>query len=697
MNENEAEIRDLRGLLYLLEKRVVAIESKLAFPADLRKTPVFQQPEKVVESFQPKTEPILKESAEEFVSQATSFEARIGLYWLSRLGIGCLVIGIALLIMYSFQYFGAAAKLITGYLAALILFGLSEWLERKGTVIRYTRMLAGGGWSLAYFTTFAMHYVNSVRVIEDPALALLLMLFVAGLSVWHALVKRSQLMSIFAVSLGYFTFALNPATTFSAGASFVLVLVTAFLVIHKKWYRLLTAAVCSAYIAQIWIYNPSAFFQDAAFLLPYLLCFSLIPLALSEKERDARRRIILASTVNALAFTVLFLSAAHRDLGSSADIFHLLLGAFFLVLAWFQKRQGLSAASTVNWLAALVLGTNYLSLCSIGNWLWPTYALEMAMLVFIGFKYDVRFLRWFALIFSFVVMIGVLGTQYSGCSTSIGFCDVGFGGMHLPLCLFTAGSVMLSLSYCAYISNWRIGTVQLIERRVAFYAYAHMEFVLAFWLPVALICGHFDKMEKIAVHHEAFFLLASWTCLALIMAIAGSFVRSSYIRAAALFLVSFCGFLSPFVFEQHSSEFYFVAAGMYVVALVFYPKWRTAFGSPVFFRLQFLLASLYVWFLALRNAESWAPCIWSLEGMLLLVLGFYMNEKSFRISGLFVFGILILRLLVVDLAGAETIYRILAFILAGIVLLASAFCYAWFSKQFERVDLSGQNSLKELP
>ncbi len=47
-------------------------------------------------------------------------------------------------------------------------------------------------------------------------------------------------------------------------------------------------------------------------------------------------------------------------------------------------------------------------------------------------------------------------------------------------------------------------------------------------------------------------------------------------------------------------------------------------------------------------------------------------------TGLVVFAVLVLRVLFIDLAGAETIYRILSFIVTGAVLLGASYAYVRF-------------------
>jgi uncharacterized membrane protein len=91
-------------------------------------------------------------------------------------------------------------------------------------------------------------------------------------------------------------------------------------------------------------------------------------------------------------------------------------------------------------------------------------------------------------------------------------------------------------------------------------------------------------------------------------------------------------------------------------------------------------ASFFLTVLLWREVSShWLSLAWALEGLALVSMGFGLKDKVFRVSGLGVFALLVLRILFVDLAGAETIYRILSFIAAGAILLSASFAYARFS------------------
>lgn len=86
--------------------------------------------------------------------------------------------------------------------------------------------------------------------------------------------------------------------------------------------------------------------------------------------------------------------------------------------------------------------------------------------------------------------------------------------------------------------------------------------------------------------------------------------------------------------------------------------------------------------------EMLAP-YWAVEGLALLVAGFRLRDKTLRFSGLLAFVLLVGKLLLVDLAAADTLQRIISFIVAGLVLLASSYGYAQFTKKLEQQENPG--------
>jgi uncharacterized membrane protein len=75
---------------------------------------------------------------------------------------------------------------------------------------------------------------------------------------------------------------------------------------------------------------------------------------------------------------------------------------------------------------------------------------------------------------------------------------------------------------------------------------------------------------------------------------------------------------------------------------------------------------------------------WGVEGIALLAAGFPLNDRVFRLSGLTLFLICVLKLFLYDLRHLETMYRILSFIVLGIMLVTVSWAYTRFRDRIQR-------------
>ena len=75
---------------------------------------------------------------------------------------------------------------------------------------------------------------------------------------------------------------------------------------------------------------------------------------------------------------------------------------------------------------------------------------------------------------------------------------------------------------------------------------------------------------------------------------------------------------------------------------------------------------------------------WAVEGLLLLVAGFGLTERTLRPSGLGLLAICLFKVLIIDLRDVETIYRIFSFIVLGAILLGVSFVYTRYRHQLKR-------------
>ncbi|MBU2043850.1 MAG: DUF2339 domain-containing protein [Candidatus Omnitrophica bacterium] len=77
------------------------------------------------------------------------------------------------------------------------------------------------------------------------------------------------------------------------------------------------------------------------------------------------------------------------------------------------------------------------------------------------------------------------------------------------------------------------------------------------------------------------------------------------------------------------------------------------------------------------NAK-WLSLALAFEGILILGIGMLFKDKAYRLCALSVFALGCLRLILVDLANINAVYKIVSFVLLGIILLSVSFIYARF-------------------
>ncbi len=74
--------------------------------------------------------------------------------------------------------------------------------------------------------------------------------------------------------------------------------------------------------------------------------------------------------------------------------------------------------------------------------------------------------------------------------------------------------------------------------------------------------------------------------------------------------------------------------------------------------------------------------VWAIEAVVLIVIGFVNRSSSLRNIGLLLFGITVIKILIVDLSDLETIYRTVVTIIVGLIALGASFAYV---KNKERI------------
>ncbi|HZD33381.1 MAG TPA: DUF2339 domain-containing protein, partial [Candidatus Angelobacter sp.] len=201
-----------------------------------------------MQSMTPELEPTLLDR----LKGGLDLEEAMGANWLNKIGIVILVIGVALFLAYQLRQVGPAGKVLVGVLVSAALLGSGIWMERKPGYRVLGRAGIGGGWALAFFTSYAMYHVEAARVFSSQLPDLMLMAAVAAAMVLHTLRYRSQVVTGLAFLLAFTTLTISQITVFSLTAEVILALGLVVVVGRMQWFELEVFGILAAYGSHWW-------------------------------------------------------------------------------------------------------------------------------------------------------------------------------------------------------------------------------------------------------------------------------------------------------------------------------------------------------------------------------------------------------------------------------------------------------------
>lgn len=230
-------------------------------------------------------------------SAAWNFEQILGEKWFNKLGILAVVIGVALLVGYSFRYLGPAGKIGLGFIFGVGMLVFGHFIEKKEDFSLYGKGLVAGGWAISYFTTFAMYHIPAVRLIHSPILGLALLLVVSAATIADIYRYKSQVATAFSYLLMFITLMITPVSFFTMAAAVPVALSLIFFMYKREWREFGLYGMAMTYITYMsWFgiaqkvnkraMTETEFFAAAAFLVLYWAIFVIAALLIKKDDED---------------------------------------------------------------------------------------------------------------------------------------------------------------------------------------------------------------------------------------------------------------------------------------------------------------------------------------------------------------------------------------------------------------------------
>jgi hypothetical protein len=343
-----------------------------------------------------------------------SFEIRLGTYWLPRVGIAVLLTGMVFFAAWMTPRLGIAQKVAVGYLACIVLGALGVALDRK--MPQFARVLLAGSLALAYFVTYAAHFVDGFRIIHSSTVAIAMLSVVVLFIVGVAQERQSPTLGGMALFFGYYTSVASGVATFTLASNAVLALAALFFLARNRWVTISYGAVLATYLTyMIWVWklnrwsemghlifdsgylSPADFHLRGSFLALYWLLFTLGSLLIRRDAVAPAERNGLVTLNNAFLF-VLFSLLMHHAYPQSQWQFQFAFAGALLVASVIARRRYAPERSLFDtlFLQGLAVGTLGLVTYFKGTHLVAALALESGFLLVLSRWMKSRWIAWIA-------------------------------------------------------------------------------------------------------------------------------------------------------------------------------------------------------------------------------------------------------------------------------------------------------------
>ena len=637
------------------------------------------------------------------------YEKYIGENLFGKIGILVLVVGMGLFVKYAIDknWINELFRTVLGFVVGGGLLFLSQRL--KNTYRTFSSLLAGGAFAIFYVTVgIAYHYYG---LFSQTAAFIILVVLTVFMSLLSVLYDRREL-AVIALIGGF----IAPFLV-SDGMGNYLVLFTYMTILnmgmfglslYKKWGELPLICFVATYVimlgyslvADLDIARSTQLVHMLLFSTLYYLIF-LLPVVsvLRTDNRKVNQPLMIVVVLNNFFFLYFALwylkdlQLAYNLKGAVTLFIALVNACIAFVIRSRQSDAGFLFTALIGMALAFVSITIPIQLD--GTFITLLWATEMVVLLWIFIKFRFPVYEYFTIILVFLTIISFL----------MDIEDVLVAGMTEPLLMNGTFMTGLFAGLAFGVFSWLMEREKELFRQATSLKYIPFSVIALF-----AGCGIVYLSFIVDFHRNIVFeSLSDCSCLAfssltLFLVQVGMRKRFPIERCATVYAIlagfsaGFFLWLSAKANDSGYTSLSLLQWGVLVVLIAhlsLFAKWyyasfdfrrkssdkMTSFIAVISTVLLAVAVNNMLYLTGLQNESSAALSIsLSIAGFILMALGMRLHLKILRMISLVVFGLVLLKLVIVDLWLLPTVGKIIVFIMLGVILLVLSFLYQKLKK-----------------
>lgn len=662
-----------------LQPHVTETEEKEALPDKTRDAP----PPPISQ-----TAPAAVTAAPQKAAEQESFEARFGKVWLNRIGVVVFFLGMGFLLSYTFLFLSPISRIALGYAVAMGFFAWGRYLEKKEMYVTVARGIQGGAWGLLYLTTYATHFINATRIINEPTVTIFLLGVVSYAAVGYNMRYRNWVVTAITFILAFITAGLGGIEISTIAYFAILTGAIAYISLRLKWHDLLVFGICGTYLTSFWFIFLSYTLKDDALIrikinlgmltVSWIIYFAALFLMEIEKDKDLNS-VVGGILLNGMFFTAYGLIEFYRmeailKAETPLKVFFLaILGWFYMGAGYVFGRKKKEKLIPLNVLMAfslfalaIIIGFPQVS---------KTYflLLESVLIYSVGTIYREELYIKFSRVFNFLIVGRLLLIDLPNPA----FWNILGIPVKLSALTFLFAAVVFHIMEYAIKKKEPVCIKRSLPAEADIYACCSFTFtaiaiMLGFTSPAA---GYLLVLEMLAI-----FALGIYLKDPVYRKYASVFGGLLMIKILVGNILAATDYVPVMLVVFASVSFYLVSLAME----------RKEIASIIpddekgLYPLMSVYSAILMTFLIGKEVPpAWHTSGWAILGTVILGLGFIMKRKIDRICGLCALSLSLMKLIFADMAGMNTIYRVVGFIMLGLILLGASMIYSKFMAKKE--------------